>query len=132
MTTQGKGSYQITGWDEKPYEEKKGQPKLSQAHVTNAWSGDIEGEGHAEYLMAYASDTEASFVGLQKVVGSIRGKKGSFVLQATGTFDGGVAKADWSVVPNSGTDELKGLSGKGGYVSKTDGSAEVTLNFNLK
>ncbi|GAA4092636.1 DUF3224 domain-containing protein [Nonomuraea sp. NPDC050663] len=129
MTTQGKGTYQVTGWDEKPYSEKKGQAKLTKAHFTNTFTGDIEGEGTSEYLMVYPSDTSATFVGLQQVVGSVKGRKGTFVLQATGTFEEGLAKADWSVVPDSGTEELAGLKGKGGYVSKSDGSADFTLNF---
>jgi hypothetical protein len=131
MATQGKATFQVTGWEEKPYVDKKGSAKLTQAHVTNTFSGDIEGEGAAEYLMAYPSDDSATFVGLQRVDGSVKGRKGTFVLQASGTFAKGLAKAEWSVVPDSGTGELEGLTGKGGYESKSDGSADVKLNFTL-
>jgi hypothetical protein len=131
VTTQIKGTYEITGWEEAPYDEKKGTVKLTQAHVTNAFKGDIEGKGTAEYLMTYPSDTSASFIGLQRVVGTLDGRKGSFVLQATGTFENGQAKADWFVVPESGTGDLKGLQGKGGYASKEDGSCDIKLSYSF-
>ncbi|WP_181871455.1 DUF3224 domain-containing protein [Sphaerisporangium album] len=131
MTTKSKGTYQITGWDEKPYSEKKGQAKLTAAHVTNTFSGDIEGEGKAEYLMAYPSETYATFVGLQQVVGSVKGRKGSFVLEVHGTFANGQAKADWTVVPESGTEELQGIKGEGGFVSTSDGGVDLTLDYTI-
>ena len=52
----------------------------------------IEGEGQVEYLMMYRSDGSATFVGLEQVVGRIGGKTGSFVLQRTGVFEGGLAQ----------------------------------------
>ena len=74
---------------------------------------------------------DQSFVGLQKVNGAVAGRKGSFVLQAQGTFEGGTAKAEWFVVPGSGTGELAGLKGRGGYTSGSGGSAELTLDYEL-
>jgi hypothetical protein len=63
--------------------------------------------------MAYASDGSATFVGLERITGELAGKAGSFVLQRTGVFEGGVAKESYSVVPGSGTGALKGLKGEG-------------------
>lgn len=131
MATQGKGSYQVTGWDEQAFHEAD-SARLTKAHFTNTFSGDIQGDGSADYLMAYPSDTYASFVGLQRVDGSVGGRAGSFVLQATGVFEAGKAKAEWFVVPDSGTGDLKGLKGKGGYQSGDAGSAEVTLNYSFE
>jgi hypothetical protein len=131
MTTHGTGTYQVTAWDEKPYEEHEGQTKLTRTSMTNTFTGVIQGEGSAEMLMAYPSETSASIVGLQKVTGSLGGRKGSFVLQTTGAWVNGVAKAEWFVVPGSGTEELAGLSGKGGYVSTTGGACDVTLDYDF-
>jgi len=105
--------FTIKSWDEKPFDEGPGLPKLTCASVKKAFSGDIEGEGHVEYLMMYRSDGSASFVGLERVVGRISGRSGSFVLQRTGVFEGGQAKESYSVVPGSGTGELDQLSGEG-------------------
>lgn len=131
MTTQGTGSYQVTGWDEKPYEEHEGQTRLTRASFTNTFTGVIEGEGSAELLMAYPDETSATFAGMQKVTGSVGGNKGSFVLRTTGTWVGGVATAQWTVVPGSGTDELTGLSGSGGYVSTAGGACDLTLDYEI-
>ena len=105
--------FTIKGWDEKPYSEGQGLPKMTRASVTKTFTGDIAGEGHVEYLMMYRSDGSASFVGLERVVGRIGGKAGSFVLQRTGTFEGGQAQESYSVIPGSGTGELRGLRGDG-------------------
>ncbi|HEY7144575.1 MAG TPA: DUF3224 domain-containing protein [Streptosporangiaceae bacterium] len=131
MTVNGSGSYQVTSWDEKPYDEQQDAIKLTKAHFGTAFSGVIQGQGSAEYLMAYPGETSASFVGLQRVTGSVGGRAGSFVLQASGSFDGAAARAQWFVVPDSGTGELKGLAGTGGYVSGEGGAADITLDYDI-
>lgn len=105
--------FAIKNWDEKPYSEGPDLPKLTRAAVAKTFTGDIEGEGQVEYLMMYSSDGSAAFVGLERVVGRLAGKAGSFVLQRTGTFENGVAKESYVVVPGSGTGELRSLRGQG-------------------
>jgi hypothetical protein len=61
--------------------------------------------------MVYPGDGSAKFVGLERVVGRLGDRWGSFVLEHSGTFEGGVAEASWSVVPGSGTGEPRGLRG---------------------
>ena len=105
--------FAIKGWDEKPYSEGQDLPKMTKAAVTKTFTGDVAGEGHVEYLMMYRADGTATFVGLERFVGSIAGKTGTFVLQRTGTFENGTAKESYSVVPGSATGELRGLRGGG-------------------
>ena len=105
--------FAITGWDEKPYSEGEGLPKLTRASVTKTYSGDITGDAKIEYLMMYRSDGSAAFVGLERVEGQLAGKRGSFVLQRTGVFEAGQAKESYAVIPGSGTGELRGLVGEG-------------------
>jgi hypothetical protein len=105
--------FAIKGWDEKPYSEGNDQPKLTRATVTKTYSGDIDGQAQVEYLMMYRSDGTATFVGLERVVGRVGGKSGTFVLQRTGVFEDGQAKESYTVIPGSGTDELRGLRGEG-------------------
>ena len=105
--------FAITKWDEKPYSEGKDLPKLTRASVTKTLTGDIEGEGQVEYLMMYRGDGSAAFVGLERVIGRVGGKSGSFVLQRTGVFEDGQAKESYSVVPGSATGQLRGLRGEG-------------------
>jgi len=111
--TRANARFAIKSWDEKPYSEGPDLPKLTRASVVKTLTGDIEGEGRVEYLMTYRSDGSATFVGLERIVGRISGKAGSFVLQRTGVFENGRAKESYSVVPGSATGALKGLRGEG-------------------
>ena len=113
MKKSANARFAIKSWDEKPYGESAELPRLTRASVTKAFSGDIEGEGHVEYLMMYRGDGSATFVGLERIVGRLDGKAGTFVLQRTGVFEGGEARETYSVIPGSGTGELQGLRGDG-------------------
>ena len=92
MTQTANARFAITSWDEKPYSEGSGLPKLTRATVKKTFTGDIEGEGQVDYLMMYRSDGTATFIGLERVSGKIGGKAGTFVLQRTGVFEDGQAK----------------------------------------
>ena len=105
--------FAIKSWNEQPYSDGRDQPKLTRATVTKTYTGDIDGEAQVEYLMMYRPDGTAAFVGLERVVGRIGDKTGSFVLQRTGVFEGGQAKESYSVIAGSGTGELRGLAGDG-------------------
>ena len=123
--------FAIKKWDEKPYSEGPDLPKLTRAAVTKTFTGDIAGEGHVEYLMMYAGDGRATFVGLERVVGQVAGKAGSFVLQRTGTFENGVATESYSVVPGSGTGELRSLRGEGTSAVGHGMEHPLPLNYEL-
>src|SRR5262249_2213744 len=63
------GTFKPTSWDEKPYAELEGAPKLTHAHVTNSYVGDIEGEGTSDSLMFYGNEGTATHFGFERVVG---------------------------------------------------------------
>jgi hypothetical protein len=123
------GTFEQKTWDEKPYSEGEGEPKLTRVSATKSFHGDIEGEGSVEYLMVYPDESSALYTGLERVVGSIEGRSGSFVLNLDGTFEGGIAKTNWSVVPGSGTGDLRGLHGSGGFVAQ---HGESVVPFTLE
>lgn len=127
-----KATFAINAWDEKPYNEMNGLPKLTRASVTKAYQGDIKGEGELEYLMMYRDDGSASFIGLERVVGSVDGRSGSFVLQHSGTFKGGLATVTLLVVSGSGTGDLSGLRGKGEFAVGHQQPYSLTLDFDFE
>ena len=131
MKNVAKTRFAIRNWDEKPYGDGQDLPKLPRAAVTKAFSGDITGEGHVEYLMMYRSDGSATFVGLERVVGQLAGRAGSFVLQRTGIFENGVAKKSYFVIPGSGTGELHNLRGEGTSAVGHGADHPLTLNYEL-
>lgn len=113
MRQTAKARFAITNWDEKPYSEGDGLPKLTRASVTKKLTGDIDGESHIEYLMVYRPDGTATFVGIERVTGRIGDRAGTFVLQRTGAFENGLANETYAVVPGSGTGALATLTGQG-------------------
>jgi hypothetical protein len=113
MKKSANARFAIKNWDEKPYSEGQDQPKLTRATVTKTYTGDLEGDAQVEYLMMYRNDGSATFVGLERVIGRIAGKSGTFVLQRIGVFEGGLAKESYSVIAGSATGELHGLVGDG-------------------
>jgi Protein of unknown function (DUF3224) len=123
--------FAIKTWDEKPYGEGQGLPKLTRASVTKIYTGDIGGEGQVEYLMMYRPDGSATFVGLERVAGRIGGKTGTFVLQRTGVFESGQAKESYSVIHGSATGELSGLRGEGRSAVGHGTEHPFTLDYEL-
>ncbi|HEY6854411.1 MAG TPA: DUF3224 domain-containing protein [Gemmatimonadales bacterium] len=123
--------FALKSWDEKPYSEGADVPKMTRASVTKTFTGDLAGDGQVEYLMMYRSDGSATFVGLERFVGRVGARTGSFVLQRTGVFEDGQAKESYSVVPGSGTGQLRGLRGEG--TSSVGHGAEhpFTLSYEL-
>ena len=124
------GSFQVTGWDEKPYHESA-DGKLTLAVVAQTFSGGVAGQGDSRWLMSYRADGTARFVGLQRVEGEVEGRRGSFVLETAGDFDG--KKATWTatVVAGSGTGELSGLQGSGRFGAEhgPEATFELDLSF---
>ena len=131
MKKSANARFAIKSWDEKPYSEGQDLPRLTRASVTKTFTGDLEGEGQLEYLMMYRSDGSASFVGLERFVGRIGGKTGTFVLQRMGVFESGQAKESYSVVPGSATGELRGLRADGSSVVGHGTEHPFVLNYEL-
>ena len=130
MTTRATARFEITSWNESAYDEEG--PKLTRASVMKTFHGGIEGASTLEYLMMYRNDGTATFVGLERVVGKIGKRRGSFVLQHSGTFAGGVASATWTVIPGSGTGDFKGLRGEGGFASGHAQQYAMTLDYEFE
>ena len=132
MNKSANARFVIKSWDEKPYSEGEEQPKLTRASVVKTFSGDIEGEGKVEYLMMYRADGSATFVGLERIVGRIGERTGSFVLQRTGVFESGQAKESYSVIPGSATGSLRGLQGEGRSALGHGAEYAFVLNYELE
>ena len=123
--------FALASWEEDTYEALEGGGKLTRASVKQTFSGDLEGEGSVVWLMCYAPDGTATFVGLQRFEGSIAGRTGSFVLETSGEFNGERALGRWHVIESSGSGELSRLSGEGGFDAPHGSKAEVTLSYRM-
>ena len=64
--------------------------------------------------MVTTADGSAYFTGIERFVGNIAGRTGSFILRNTGVLKDNYVTSEWLVIPGSGAGELKGLNGTGG------------------
>ena len=124
-------TFSLKRWDEKPYDEPDGAPKLTRASVVYGFEGEVSGEGHLEYLMAYLPDSSAVFVGFQRFIGRIGSREGSFVFKHGGRFANGVASDTWSVVPGSGTGTLAGITGQVEFSASHQDRYEIIFEYDF-
>lgn len=111
------------------YDQPAQGPVLTRIHVEESFSGDITGDGVVEFLQAARTDGSASFVGIERFTGELSGRRGTFLLQDAGTVQDNIVSGDWFVIPGSGTDELAGLRGVGGFRANLGQSAQVHLDY---
>lgn len=131
------GTYSPTKWDEATIDIIEDRMKLTKATVEFEFHGDIEGIAKVEYLMFYSSfdpddmhKAQAQYVGQIRIIGTLKGKAGSFVVTDNGTYEGGAANSELSIIPGSGTGDLTGISGVGEYAADQKGCTwemEVSL-----
>jgi hypothetical protein len=132
MSTHAQATFEIQSWEENAYVELDGDAKLTRASVGQAFAGDLEGEGSVEWLMCYRQDKTADFVGLQRFVGRLGSRSGSFVMRTEGTFDGEKAAGELAVVAGSGTEELSGITGGGAFVAPHGSTPSVDLDYDFE
>ena len=111
------------------YDKSADGPALTRIHVEEHFTGDISGEGVVEFLQAAAADGSASFVGIERITGTVGGRTGTFLLQDAGTVQGNIVSGDWFVIPGSGTGQLAGLRGEGGFSANLGEGAQVHLDY---
>ncbi|MFN8650379.1 MAG: DUF3224 domain-containing protein [Gemmatimonadales bacterium] len=87
-------------------------PELGRMSIDKAFQGDLEATSLGEMLSAMgAVKGSAGYVAQERVTGTLAGRRGSFVLQHNATMTRGTPALQIIVVPDSGTEELGGLSG---------------------
>jgi hypothetical protein len=120
-------TFKVTNWDEQPIDERSGTAKLTRAVVTKTYAGDITGESVTEWLMAYAEGGDATFVGMERLVGTIGDRDGTLVLRHVGTFADGAARAVLQVVAGGGSGALASTTGNGHFLADPSGSVTLDL-----
>ena len=136
MSMRAESSFDVTGWDETPYEQPESGPHLSRATVRKVFRGDIEGESSAQLLMCRSDPGDlgvgAGYVALETVTGSVGGRSGSFVIQHGGLSDpDGTHPMTAFIVTGSGTGELVGIRGTLEIAVTADGAHSLTLDYEL-
>jgi Protein of unknown function (DUF3224) len=96
QTTRANGVITVHKWEPTSYDAPTEGPVLSRIHVEEHFSGDLDGDGVVELLQAGRPDGSASFVGIERVTGSVAGRRGTFLLQDAGTVEGGSSRGSGS------------------------------------
>ena len=95
-----------------PMDNDPGSDLLGRMSIDKQFRGDLEGKSKGQMLTGgTAIKTSAGYVAIERVTGSLKGRKGSFILQHTGLMTRGAPSQVITVVPDSGTDQLEGLKG---------------------
>jgi len=89
-----------------------GDAMLGRLLLTKKFSGDLQASARGQMLSAGTTTRgSAGYVAIDHVTGELDGRKGSFMLQHSGSMNRGVPTLSIMVVPDSGTGELTGISG---------------------
>ncbi len=128
MSTKISATFEVTNWDEKPFDEHEGAAKLTTAAVTKTYSGGIEGTSVTEWLMGYADDGTATFVGIERIDGSVGDRRGTLVLRHVGTYAADAAKAELVVLAGCGSGDFSGVGGTGDLLADPSGKVELQLD----
>lgn len=105
------GTFDVKLTPQKPDESGSAEP-LGRFSVEKQYHGALEAAARGQMLTVGTKvEGSAVYVAIEQVEGSLDGRKGAFALNHTGTMTRGVPHLSITVVPDSGTGELVGLSG---------------------
>jgi hypothetical protein len=133
MSQRATGPFDVKVTPQKPDTQIARAANLGRLTIDKRFHGDLEGISKGEML---ATQTEvpgsAGYVALERITGTLKGRAGGFVLQHSATMTRGTPVSSITVVPDSGTGELRGLSGKMTIKVASDGAHSYEFEFNLE
>src|SRR3954469_8622750 len=96
-----------------PQDDKSDDITMGRMTIAKQWHGDLEGTSTGQMLSGGDVATgSAGYVAMEKFSGTLKGRRGGFILQHSATMTKGQGDLTIVVVPDSGTEDLKGISGK--------------------
>ncbi|MGH7641853.1 MAG: DUF3224 domain-containing protein [Candidatus Dormibacteria bacterium] len=113
-----------------PYAEQEGVSH-SRILISKTFSGDLEARSTVEMLTARNDPLGAGYVALERIDGTLKGRRGTFALLHLGTMIGDTSSGSWPVSPGSGTGELEGISGVARIEIDEAGGHTLFLDYEL-
>jgi hypothetical protein len=111
VTAHATGTFEVK-LTPQPSEDKTDDATLGRMTIDKQFHGDLEATSKGQMLTA---DTpvkgSAGYVAIERITGTLQGRPGNFVLQHSGTLTRGAPQQSITVVPDSGTGQLVGLTG---------------------
>jgi hypothetical protein len=110
MTSHARGTFDVKVTPQ-PQDDAAGGP-FGRLFLDKTFHGDLDATSKGQMLASgTGTDGSGAYVALELVSGTLAGRRGTFVLQHNGTMQKNVPTLSVRVVPDSGTDQLAGLSG---------------------
>jgi len=127
------GSFDVKVTQQKPDTQVARAANLGRLTIDKRFHGDLEGISKGE-MLATQTDVpgSAGYVAMERVTGTLKGRSGGFVLQHSATMSRGTPVSTVVVVPDSGTGELRGISGKMTITVAADGGHTYEFDFRLE
>jgi hypothetical protein len=110
MTNHATGTFEVKI---NPQDDKSDDKSLGRMTIDKTWQGDLQGTSFGQMLTGgdYTKGS-AGYVAIERFNGTLEGRKGTFIFQHSATMTRGEGQLTITVVPDSGTDQLQGLTGK--------------------
>ena len=129
MTTRATGTFDVQLTPQAP--ETEGDTSLGRLPLDKQVHGDLQATSKGQMLTGMtATKGSAGYVAIEKVEGTLAGRAGSFILQHRGIMDRGTPTLLVTVVPDSGTGALEGLTGTM-TIEITGGEHRYTFDYTL-
>lgn len=113
-------------------DDNVGDPTVGRMSIDKQFKGDLEATSKGQMLAAMTEvKNSAGYVALERVSGTLHGHAGTFALQHSGTMTRGVPTLSVTVVPDSGTGQLVGLTGKM-TINIADGKHSYDFEYTLQ
>ena len=128
MTTQATGTFEVklTAQD-----DSSGAANLGRMLIDKQFHGALEATSQGQMLAVMTEvKGSAGYVALERVSGALNGRQGSFVLQHSSTMTRGEPQQSITVVPDSGTAQLTGLTGRM-IINIADGKHSYEFTYSL-
>jgi hypothetical protein len=130
MVTHASGTFEVKLVPQPPEDKAEGST-LARMSIDKQFHGDIEATSKGQMLTAGTEvKGSAGYVAIERITGTLQGRTGSFVLQHSGTLTRGAPQQSITVVPDSGTGQLAGLTGKM-TINIADGKHSFEFDYTL-
>jgi hypothetical protein len=130
MTAHATGTFEVK-MTPQAVENATDDASLARYQFDKKFQGGLEGTSKGQMLSAGGPPKgSGGYVAIEKVSGTLDGRTGTFVLQHSGTMTRGATQLTITVVPDSGTGQLAGLTGKMNIII-TDGKHSYEFEYSL-
>lgn len=130
MMAQARGTFEVK-LTPQPGDDYADGVALGRMTIDKQFHGDLEASSKGQMLTGMASvRNSAGYVAIERVSGALAGRRGTFVLQHSGSMNRGAPSLIITVVTDSGTDQLVGLAGAMA-INVADGQHSYTFDYTL-